>query len=44
MAATPLLQTLSAADLDRLIAELKQQKTSQLNVQGPDVRIRGNPE
>ena len=44
MAATPRLQTLSAADLDGLLAELKQQETSQLIVLGPDVWISGNPD
>ena len=44
MAATPRLLTLSVADLDSLIAELKQQETSQLLVLGPGVLIGGTPD
>jgi Leucine-rich repeat (LRR) protein len=43
MAAIPRLQTLSAADLDGLIAELKQQGSTKLILLGPAVRIATDP-
>jgi Leucine-rich repeat (LRR) protein len=42
MAATPRLQTLSAEDLDGLIAELKQQGSTELILVGPAVRLATN--
>jgi hypothetical protein len=44
MAAIPRLQTLSAADLDGLLAELKQQGSTELILVGPDAWLTTNPE